>query len=62
MNFAKVLRTPFRTEHLRWLLLVTDNNLFWKSVKPLLSDKSRISDSIDISEKGEILKTGLETG
>ena len=62
MNFAKVLRTPFLTEHLRWLLLVTDNKLFWKSVKPSLSDKSRISDSINISEKGEILKTGLETG
>ena len=62
MNFAKVLRTPFLTEHLWWLLLVIDNKLFWKSVKPLLSDKSRISDSINISEKGEILKTGLETG
>ena len=34
---------------------VTDNKLFWKSVKPLLSNKSRIS------EKGEILKTESET-
>ena len=31
---------------------VTDNKLFWKSVKPLLSDKERIRDRINISEKG----------
>ena len=30
-------------------------------MKPLLSDKSRIRDKINISEKGEILKTELET-
>ena len=36
---------------------VVDNKLFWKSVKPLILDKSRIKDRIDISEKGEILKT-----
>ena len=40
---------------------VTDNKLFWKSLKPLLSDKSRIRDRINISEKGEILKTKPET-
>ena len=42
---------------------VTDNKLFWKSVKPLLSDKSRIIDKskVNISQKGEILKTELET-
>ena len=40
---------------------VTDNKLFWKSVKPLLSDKSRIRDRINISEKGAILKTESET-
>ena len=40
---------------------VTDNKLFLKSVKPLLSDKSRIRDRINISEKGEILKTESET-
>ena len=39
---------------------VTDNKLFWKSVKPL-SDKSRITDRINISEKCEILKTESET-
>ena len=45
-----------------WLLLenlninnVTDNKLFWKSVKPLLSAKSRLRYRINISEKGEIL-------
>ena len=40
---------------------VTDNKLFWKSVKPLLSDKSRIRDRINISEKGKVLKTESET-
>ena len=40
---------------------VTDNKLFWKSVKPLLSDKSRIRDRINISEKGKILKSESET-
>ena len=30
---------------------VNDNKLFWKSVKPLLSDKSRIRDRISISEE-----------
>ena len=33
---------------------LTDNKLFLKSVKPLLSDKSRIKDRINISEKGKI--------
>ena len=41
--------------------IVTDDKLFWKSVKPLLSDKSRIRDRINISEKDEILKTESET-
>ena len=40
---------------------VTDDKLFWKSVKPLLSDKSRIRDRINISEKGKILKVESET-
>ena len=40
---------------------VTNNKLFWKSVKPLLSDKSRIRDRISISEKGQILKPESET-
>ena len=40
---------------------VNDNRIFGKSVKPLLSDKSRIRDRISISEKEEILKTASET-
>ena len=40
---------------------VTDNKLFWKSVKPLLSGKSRMRDRIDITEKGGIFKTESET-
>ena len=38
-----------------------DNKLFWKSVKPLLSDKSHIRGRINISETGEILQTESET-
>ena len=34
---------------------VTDNKLFWKSVKPLLLGKSRLRYRINISEKGRIL-------
>ena len=40
---------------------ITNNKLFWKSVKDLVSDKSRIRDRIIISEKDEILKTESET-
>ena len=40
---------------------VTDNKLFWKSVKSSLSDKSRIRDRINTSEKGEILKAKSKT-
>ena len=40
---------------------VTDNKLFWKSVQPLLSDKSCTRDRITMSEKGEILKIESET-
>ena len=36
-------------------------SVFWKSVKPLFSDKSHIRDRISISEKGETLKTEPET-
>ena len=40
---------------------ITDNKLFWKSVKPLFSDESRVRDRINISEKGEIFKIESET-
>ena len=43
------------------IINVTDNKLFWKSAKPLLLDKSRIRDRINIREKGEIFKTESET-
>ena len=33
---------------------VTNNNRFWKSVKPLLSNESHVRYRINISEKGEI--------
>ena len=40
---------------------VSDNKLFWKVIKPSLSDKSCAKDQINLVEKGEILKTDLET-
>ena len=40
---------------------VTNNRLFWKSVKSLLLDKSRIIYRMSISEKCEILRTVSET-
>ena len=40
VNFVKFLRTPFLTEHLRWLLLyqekLNDDNLDWKNIYFLL--------------------------
>ena len=35
--------------------------LFWKTIKPSLSDKVLTRDRINLSEKGESLKTELET-
>ena len=43
---------------------VTDNKRFcsfWKTVKPLLSDKLTHKKKINLSEIGEILKTDMET-
>ena len=40
---------------------VTNNRLFWKSVKSLLLDKSRIIYRMSISEKCEILRAKSET-
>ena len=35
--------------------------LFWKTIKPALSDKIITRDRIDLSEKGESVRTELET-
>ena len=40
---------------------VSDNKLFWKVIKPSLSDKSCVKEQINLVEKGDILKTDLET-
>ena len=40
---------------------ILDNKLFWKAIKPLLSDKVMTGDRINLSEKGESVKTELET-
>ena len=40
---------------------ITGNKKFWKTVKPLLSDKSKSSDKIHLSENGELLNNESET-
>ena len=40
---------------------VVDNKLFWKTVKPLLSDKLAGKDEIHLIENNELVKTDLET-
>ena len=40
---------------------MSDNKLFWKVIKPSLLDKSCAKEQINLVEKGEILKTDLET-
>ena len=38
---------------------VSNIKLFWKVIKPSLSDKSCVKEQINLVEKGEILKTDL---
>ena len=40
---------------------VSDNKLFWKTVKPSLSEKFNARERISLSENGEIVKTEKET-
>ena len=40
---------------------VSDNKLFWRVIKPSLSDESSVKEQINFVEKREILKTDLET-
>ena len=40
---------------------VVDNKLFWKNVKPFLSDKVSGKDEIHLLENNELVKTYLET-
>ena len=41
---------------------VSDYKLFWKVIKPSLSDKSCAKEQINLVEKGEILKTDFKNG
>ena len=41
--------------------LFVHNKLFWKTVKPLLSDNVTGKDEIYLIENGELTKTDLET-
>ena len=36
---------------------ILDNKFFWKTIKPSLSDKFMARDKINLSEKGELVKT-----
>ena len=40
---------------------ILDNKLFWKTIKPLMPDKVMNRDRINLSEKGELVKTELKT-
>ena len=40
---------------------VIDNKLFWKNVKPFLSNKVSSKDEIHLLENNDLVKTGLET-
>ena len=40
---------------------ITDNKKFWKTVKPLLSDKSINSDKIHLNENGELINSESKT-
>ena len=40
---------------------ILDNKLFWKKIKPSFSDKVMTIDRINLSEKGELVKTELKT-
>ena len=40
--------------------LITDNKKFWKSVKPLFSDKITVKEIINLTENGEILTSDTD--
>ena len=40
---------------------VSDNKLFWKTVKPSLSEKFNARESISLTENGKLVKTEKET-
>ena len=40
--------------------IITDNKNFWKSVKPLFSDKITIKEIINLTENGEILSSDTD--
>ena len=39
---------------------ITDNQKFWKSVKPLSSDKKTVKEIINLTENGEILSSDTD--
>ena len=41
---------------------ITDKKNFWKTVKPLLSDKSIISNKIHLNEDGELISLKQQRG
>ena len=53
-------KTKKRYENLNEKFVV-DNKLFWKTVKPLLSDNVAGKDEIHLTENNDLVKTDLET-
>ena len=49
----------FRNDYFR-IELITDNKKFWKSVKPLFSDKITVKEIINLTENGEILTSNTD--
>ena len=62
-NYCVYILTKSRTNYYANLdeKKVSDHKLFWKVIKPSLSDKSVVKGQINLVEKGEILKKDLET-
>ena len=59
-NYCISLLTKYKKKYLNEKDIL-DNKLFWKTIKPSLSDKLMIRDGINLSEKGEPAKTEIET-
>ena len=44
-----------------WLRKILDNNKFWKTVKPLLSDKSVSREKINLTDNAKMLRSKPDT-
>ena len=53
--FAKIQKTVFLEAK-----LIANTKTFWKSVKPLFSDKITVKEIINLTENGEILSSDTD--